>query len=428
MKQQSIKIILTLFFFYILPDLFSQPLPPTPPPQPKSVDVIFNDGSSTTANEVNVCSSQFVQFNVNGDAYNKSKNYALWYELDEGPWFFNSDDNCPGCNSGPDKTTFLAKGKTYTTKADRNKIIMVVYAVDTNGMTIIGLCRWVHIKLIYKPDNISAILGLDSVCRLSNNLEYSVSPVDSATGYKWVLPQGFSGAGITNNINVNITGQALPGYIYVNAYNQCGNSPQSKLFINVDSLPPKPVKPIGSKSLCINNPNTTYRTIPLANAAFYEWKLKPDSAGEIIANPNLKNDFISVDWNNEFTGTASIEVRASNYCGTSPFSDSLVINIHPLPDSASNIFGIDKPCINSNDIPFYTEAINHSNNYVWTLPDGATGTSNSQTILISFTAQAKAGQISVSGKNNCGTGKAAYKNIEIDYPATKADKPSGNNF
>ncbi len=56
-----------------------------------------------------------------------------------------------------------------------------------------GLSGTVQSQLMVKsaiPDTAGVISGSAQVCAGASGIEYMVSPVDNATGYVWVLPEG----------------------------------------------------------------------------------------------------------------------------------------------------------------------------------------------------------------------------------------------
>ena len=95
-------------------------------------------------------------------------------------------------------------------------------------------------------------------------------------------------------------------------------------YITVNALPSVPETPIGQDSLCINSANTNYTTTNDTNAASYIWNISPDTAGIITGTDTIG----TVDWNNDFTGTATIKVKALNDCGESSFSTGLLVTIY----------------------------------------------------------------------------------------------------
>jgi hypothetical protein len=80
--------------------------------------------------------------------------------------------------------------------------------------------------------------------------------------------------------------------------------------------------------------NSSYNTTGVTGATEYEWKLEPDNAGTITGTGTTA----TVDWDETFTGDASISVAGVNYCGTGDFSDVLTVTIHELPEVTLEAF------------------------------------------------------------------------------------------
>ncbi|MCX6251865.1 MAG: T9SS type A sorting domain-containing protein [Bacteroidetes bacterium] len=94
------------------------------------------------------------------------------------------------------------------------------------------------------PDAAGTITGTAYVCTGTNDVAYSVPPVNNAITYIWSLPTGAtiaSGAG-TNSITVDFASNASSGDIIVSGNNICGNgTPSPNLFVTVTPIPPAPV-------------------------------------------------------------------------------------------------------------------------------------------------------------------------------------------
>jgi C1A family cysteine protease len=92
-------------------------------------------------------------------------------------------------------------------------------------------------------------------------------------------------------------------------------------------LPETSALPSGNTSVCKGEIFTVYQ-IPLINyATDYEWSVFPANAATIINNDTIAQLF----WNQSFTGTVSLSVKAKNNWGYGVSSPSLLININELP-------------------------------------------------------------------------------------------------
>ncbi|MCD4745888.1 MAG: PKD domain-containing protein, partial [Bacteroidales bacterium] len=99
-------------------------------------------------------------------------------------------------------------------------------------------------------------------------------------------------------------------------------------YITVDEVPGQAGTPSGPTSLCENGSNTSYSTSGVTGATSYSWSIEPSNAGTITgAGTNA-----TVNWDDTFSGSATIKVLGTNVCGDGPYSNGLVITVHPLPN------------------------------------------------------------------------------------------------
>lgn len=75
-----------------------------------------------------------------------------------------------------------------------------------------------------------------------------------------------------------------------------------------------------------------------------------------------------------------------------------------LPDPAGVITGASVVCPGQNSVTYTVPAIAKADSYIWTLPNGATGLSATNSITVNYGAQALSGNITVVGANMYGNG------------------------
>jgi len=172
--------------------------------------------------------------------------------------------------------------------------------------------------------------------------------------------------------------------------------------------------PTGPAELCENAANTSYTTSGAAYATSYNWTLTPAAAGTITGSGNI----ISIDWNNTFSGIATLHVTGVNMCGSGTTSPELTINISPLPAAAGSVSGDNYVCWN--EITNYTvPEITHADNYEWVLIPNEAGipspSMNSVNIIWSDDFEGSA-QLKVRGVNDCGAG-----NYSAEFQITVAN-------
>ena len=202
-----------------------------------------------------------------------------------------------------------------------------------------------------------------------------------------------------------------------------GSDNGSNLIIG--NLPDKPVTPTGSSLLCENNMNTDYTITASANASSYIWNVSPTNAA-VITNNSTTATF---DWNNTFTGTAKISVKAVNNCGNSLSSDTLVITINPLPQKPNTPAGQTSMCQNAANSSYSTTSVN-SGGFLWSIyPANAgliSGNTNTASVDWSDTYSGIA-KISVRAVNNCGNSISSDSlTITINPLPSKPATPSGS--
>ena len=180
--------------------------------------------------------------------------------------------------------------------------------------------------------------------------------------------------------------------------------------------PMKPNTPVGADSLCLNPSNSEYITVIDPTATTYRWSITPSTAG-VITGESITS---VVYWSNTFYGSAKIGVVAVNSAGESESSDSLTVIITAPPSSIGIISGDQTVCQETSDHLYKVATIDGATSYIWSLPEGAIGTSTSDSINISFDDSAVSGNIIVKGQNSCGVGSENSLEVTVN---TKPQKP-----
>ena len=85
--------------------------------------------------------------------------------------------------------------------------------------------------------------------------------------------------------------------------------------------------PEGETSFCIN-PGVALYTTDMVDEVGYIWMIDPATAGTTESDSSSA----LVSWSAEFTGMATIQVKAMNWCGESEFSDMLSVEIFNNPE------------------------------------------------------------------------------------------------
>ncbi len=170
----------------------------------------------------------------------------------------------------------------------------------------------------------------------------------------------------------------------------------------------------GLTSVCAGLNNITYTIPAINNATTYIWTLPTGATG--TSNTNS----ISVNYGLN-ASSSKIKVKGSNtLCGIG-IDTSLTITVNPKPATAGIISGLSSLCRGQQNVLYSVPTINNATNYIWTLPTGATGISNSNSILVNYSNISTSGNITVKGNNNCGDGEpATYPIIVNPLPIANA--------
>ncbi len=177
----------------------------------------------------------------------------------------------------------------------------------------------------------------------------------------------------------------------------------------------KPQKVVGDTLICNKSSTLSYSVALLPNVDTYIWTL-PD--GFIPLNNNYQTNTNAIQvFISENAVSGIIKVRGKNDCGEGQESDALEITILDKPDKILNIIGDTHICFNQNNAVYTVPPTPNALQYIWTLPDGASVSSGSDTtnvpqINLNFAANFTGGVLKVKGMNECGIGEEASLQIQ----------------
>ena len=238
------------------------------------------------------------------------------------------------------------------------------------------------------------------------------------TTYAWSFPGGnpSSSTASTPTINYSATGSFTVSLKASNGV--CKDSLGKTDYISVIAAPGTPTQPSGGSGFCINPPDQAYSTNPVPNATSYTWDLQPGSAG--VVTPNGYN--CSINFDNAFTGTAVLKVKASNSCGDGPWSTPLNITISEMPGTPGTPTGPTDVC-QGGQSSYSTTGTTPTTSYIWELVPSTAGTvtPNGTSVNIDWSAFFNGpAQLHVAGINNSCQGPwSAYLDITVNgLPAT----------
>lgn len=154
-----------------------------------------------------------------------------------------------------------------------------------------------------------------------------------ATSWAWTFEGGNPATSTDQNPTVTYATAGTYDVTLI-ATNEDGTNSSVKYdYITVLGTLDTPAIPSGDDDVCVNLVDeTTYTVTDVAHATGYEWIMEPASAGTITENGNA----VTINWEEDYVGTVTLKVRATNDCGNSEYSDALDINAH-ICDGIENL-------------------------------------------------------------------------------------------
>lgn len=252
------------------------------------------------------------------------------------------------------------------------------------------------------PASTGTITAADTVCSGISNIALSVSASALATNYNWTLPAGWnitSGAGSTTLV---VSSGTTGGTISVAAENSCGAAAATlKQVVVRPSNLATPGLISGPDSACAGT-SLAYFISALSGAEGYSWNLP--SGWAINTQPD--SNFIRLTAGSQ---GGLVSVSAVNGCGPGlPASKTVTIN---QPGVAGAITGADAVC--AGQTVAYSVA-SGADSYQWTIPNGWTAISATDSNSIALTAGQSGGSLNVTAANQCGAGAASVKSVSIE--------------
>jgi uncharacterized protein YjdB len=143
-----------------------------------------------------------------------------------------------------------------------------------------------------------------------------------------------------------------------------------------------------------------------------------DATNKNVTWSSSNNSVATVDATGKVTalssGSSTITVTTTDQSKTA----QCVVTVILLPETAGTITGLTTVCQGQNTVIYTVPVINNATSYIWTLPDGATGTSTTNSISVNYGNSAVSGNITVKGHNSFGDG--AISTLAITVNATPA--------
>ncbi len=169
---------------------------------------------------------------------------------------------------------------------------------------------------------------------VENTVTFSDASSGQPTSWEWTFEGGQPATSTVQNPTVMYYNVGTYDVKLIVSDGEDSDTLMIENFISVSDVPGVAAMPAGPTEFCMDPLNSSYNTTGVTGATEYEWKLEPDNAGTITGTGTTA----TVDWDETFTGDASISVAGVNYCGTGDFSDVLTVTIHELPEVTLEAF------------------------------------------------------------------------------------------
>ena len=239
----------------------------------------------------------------------------------------------------------------------------LVAFVQANGSKTIYNCMKVDLNALPLPMSVDFTGSPTNGCApVTTNFSGIAS---GATNWLWSFPGGNPSSATTQNPSVNYTTTGVNDVTLTawNATTGRGNIEIKTNFIDVTAAPVAPGIPQGNAGMCTNPPNMTYSTSGSAGATSYTWELTPASAG--VITPAFTS--CTVNFDDVWTGTAQLKVKATNSCGDGPWSAPLSITVSEQPTIPATPTGTEQLCMNAPNTDYTTTGGIPSTSYSWEL-------------------------------------------------------------
>ncbi len=273
---------------------------------------------------------------------------------------------------------------------------------------------WTGVNLSNFPDTSATNYNIHITAKysiLSNNL-YGISKYDvisdSVPNYSsWLDTLNYNGGSTPTMKLKNISGNLAKSYgnpLYLDSTDQRGAVRTDSVSIGAYqwvkatgvAISPKPITICKGDSIDI-----LVSVLP---------PFVSDDSYTLLSNNNSIATVVNSKIHAISAGNTDIIVQTED----GGFKDTCKVNVIAPPASAGTISGTITVCQGQNSVTYTVPAITDAISYIWTLPVGATGTSDTNSIIVNYGTSAVSGNITVKGNNTCGDGVISNLAITVN--------------
>jgi hypothetical protein len=233
--------------------------------------------------------------------------------------------------------------------------------------------------------------------------------------YTWTGPMNYTSSVLSPTFTATNVLQSGVYTLNVTPPNGCGCNGTNTIQVWVNPNPSTSITNNGP--VCQGSVLNFNNTVTGGGSMTYSWT-GPNSFSSSTQNPT-----VSTSATNFMSGNYILVANLPSGCSKTANIVSVVVN--NTPGSAGLISGLTSVCQNQNSVTYSVPSINYATTYLWTLPNGASGSSNTNSISVNYGTSAVSGTITVKGINNCGNGTSSSLAVNVNQVPSSAGPITG---
>jgi hypothetical protein len=298
------------------------------------------------------------------------------------------------------------------------------YIVQSNNAGCI-LADTVQVNVTPAATNASVSISaspIGTICT-GTSVTFTATPVNGGNAsYQWKVNGYNVGTNSATYTSNNLTNNAIVTCIMTSDVPCVGTNPATSnnitMTVNPSITPSVTISALPSTSICFGTAVTfTANVTNGGTTPSYQWKLN----GNIVGNN--ASTYSSNSLNNNDVITVSITSNDNCLTTSTANSSNTVLSVSNVPNQPGAIIGNTTFCSGVSQV-YSVGEVSGATSYTWTLPNGWTGTSTSNSI--SATPSSFPGNITVTANNSCGSSAIQTLSVNANNPPAQPGTISGN--
>jgi M6 family metalloprotease-like protein len=208
------------------------------------------------------------------------------------------------------------------------------------------------------------------------------------------------------------TGQQI--YIAFNEKITDNQTDGAALFLDMVDIADNSSNPTLSVTPSSQNVSSTAGSTQFAVTSTVLWTASSNQTWCTVTPSGTGNGIITANYTANSSTTSRTATITVSGTGVNSVLVTVVQSGTAIPDPAGTITGSTTVCQGQNNVVYTVPVINNATTYIWTLPNGAIGSSTTNSITINFGTTAVSGNITVKGSNSSGDGIASSLSIIVN--------------